>query len=448
MKKISTGINPTFVRKWTVEEAIREVIQNYLDSKSEFDCKGEIKLVNGKAIVRDFGPGIEMRHLALGISEKSDEAIGRFGKGLKQALLVLTREDRNPIIYSNGIKIEPTIEWNEDFETEIMHLNVSEAKGSAKKIKGTWIEFDCQEYELETAKSYFVVFLRGDMVKLTPELSLPGGSVYVNGSWVGSVENAMFSYHLNHDQGDKVMSSDRDMINKDALDQVAARIFAKVRSKKVVDMIISNLINSDETLKWETQVGFNRYASTDADLNFWKKAFYRVAGEHAVIGDLLADEASYRGYDVVTIYSGWFTDCLKYCGVKTASQVLSESKENVIEEVYPEGLMDIQKENYYKAIEAIEKLYADPGEVRLGVDLNAKAGIPKDRGTSYGMYLREDDVIYLRADLLFSFTDTLHTLLHEVVHKITGFHDQTAEYERALLDVSVKIITENFDEFK
>jgi len=35
---------------------------------------------------------------------------------------------------------------------------------------------------------------------------------------------------------------------------------------------------------------------------------------------------------------------------------------------------------------------------------------------------------------------TLHTLLHEAVHKYTGTDDCTAAFERALTEVSVNII--------
>ena len=48
--------------------------------------------------------------------------------------------------------------------------------------------------------------------------------------------------------------------------------------------------------------------------------------------------------------------------------------------------------------------------------------------------------IYLRREILNDLRQTLHTLLHEAVHKYTGADDCTATFEKALTEVSVNII--------
>jgi hypothetical protein len=57
-----------------------------------------------------------------------------------------------------------------------------------------------------------------------------------------------------------------------------------------------------------------------------------------------------------------------------------------------------------------------------------------------GAYELRTDKIYLRREILSNLNQTLHTLLHEAVHKYTGADDCTAAFERALTEVSVNII--------
>jgi len=124
VKRIVTGISPNYVKNWDVIKGIREIIQNYLDTKNEFRCKGYIYYKDGTAMVKDFGPGLELRHLALGISEKSQGAIGKYGEGLKLALLVMAREFRKIEVWSKGMIICPAIEYSDLYGTEVMVFNI------------------------------------------------------------------------------------------------------------------------------------------------------------------------------------------------------------------------------------------------------------------------------------------------------------------------------------
>ena len=441
MKKVSTGISPDFVVKWTGKEAVREVLQNYLDSLAEFDCKGSISLKDGIATVRDYGPGIQMKHFALGVTDKSDDSIGRFGKGLKQALLVFAREGRYCSILSNGLKITPAVEYDENYQTDVMVLNISELKGSSKRIKGAMVEFECSEEEMEEAKSYFIQFQRGKVKMLTDKISSPGGTVYVNGSKIGEVENALFSYHLNHAEADDVMSSDRDMIDTGKLDRVVMNIFADTMDDNIIRMLYSHIFTSfDPHRYWEASVGFNWSRMEGSRREEWKELFFQMFGRNAVVSDVNYETAQRFGYHPINV-PGYWAMCIGSIGVLTATEVLREARQEKIETIDIEELTPNQQRNLYVACGVVQGYYGDPGTVLVSKNLDEWLNIAKNSGKqAHGFYKEDADEIYLEESILDSLEKTIHVLLHETVHKYSGAADETVEFEEALCDVATKMM--------
>lgn len=86
-------ISVNYVKAWTVKDAVRELLQNAMDS-GEWRVEGGSTLVNKGTL--------KPEHFLLGCSEKaSSDAIGQFGEGLKLALLVLARNGYNVTIVSD-----------------------------------------------------------------------------------------------------------------------------------------------------------------------------------------------------------------------------------------------------------------------------------------------------------------------------------------------------------
>jgi hypothetical protein len=92
---ISYGITRQYVktRGWGVWQAFREVVQNALDEMQYvlniwpdgYPCFN----IDTNSVVSDLGRGLAVRHLLVGTSEKPGWSRGRFGEGLKLALMVL-----------------------------------------------------------------------------------------------------------------------------------------------------------------------------------------------------------------------------------------------------------------------------------------------------------------------------------------------------------------------
>ena len=101
-KQIIYPITLEYRKHWKEWEAIRELIQNALDSDKQTT---RIYKQDGNLIIEDKGKGLQVKHLLLGISEKQDKenTRGQFGEGLKIALIVLKRLGYDVEIISNNL---------------------------------------------------------------------------------------------------------------------------------------------------------------------------------------------------------------------------------------------------------------------------------------------------------------------------------------------------------
>lgn len=117
------SITRDYVSGWGVVEAVRELIQNALDSDSPFvyewvqDVDGNWSLyLNSEHTV------LERKTLLLGATSKSQnsDAIGSFGEGYKIAMLVLLRESYELLIHNGEVLWTPEFHMSKVFETEVL----------------------------------------------------------------------------------------------------------------------------------------------------------------------------------------------------------------------------------------------------------------------------------------------------------------------------------------
>lgn len=113
-------LSRNYVRHWTAIEAIRELIQNGIDSKADF----EYALLDDGVVLRSRGVILTPETLVLGVTSKADDAdkIGSFGEGYKIALLVLTREGRDVKVVNGALTWTPEFRHNDAFGAEMLHI--------------------------------------------------------------------------------------------------------------------------------------------------------------------------------------------------------------------------------------------------------------------------------------------------------------------------------------
>ncbi len=126
----------TYVSHWGLAHAVRELIQNALDSESPFIYEF-IDEGDGKVALRlnsEFTT-LSPATLLLGATSKadSDEAIGSFGEGYKIALLVLTRMGYDVDMLNGDLVWRPRFRFNRAFGEEILCIDETFAPDRTNK---------------------------------------------------------------------------------------------------------------------------------------------------------------------------------------------------------------------------------------------------------------------------------------------------------------------------
>ena len=100
MEEFNYGIETSYLPEWDKWEAVRELVANAIDSGGNVS----VELEGDNLIIQDDGTGMPLEALLIGFSQKeNDEAIGKFGEGLKMAMLVLTRMGYRVEVYSGNL---------------------------------------------------------------------------------------------------------------------------------------------------------------------------------------------------------------------------------------------------------------------------------------------------------------------------------------------------------
>lgn len=129
--KIALPISKDYVSQWTIFDALRELFQNAIDRESEgmvyswdYDYSSELQQLK----VRNKKTKLPIKSLLMGNSKKqnNNKMIGQFGEGYKLALIVLLRNNCNPIIKNADELWIPKIEWSEEFEADILTIEITQ----------------------------------------------------------------------------------------------------------------------------------------------------------------------------------------------------------------------------------------------------------------------------------------------------------------------------------
>ena len=451
-RTLGTSISPEYVKNWTLEMAIRELLQNLLDTENEFGCPISVRRKEIFAVLRDNGPGLELKHLALGISEKGETSIGQFGEGLKLALLVFAREKRYIELRSRDYSLVPVIQESE-YGTPTLFFNLREG---LKHIEGTLIKFRCTENELNAGKRYFPTRfnVKGSKVKwvVKDKISLPAGKVYVNGSLIMEFEEkeALFSYHLTGAEAKGLSNRDRTVVDQGKLKSaIRESIIDRTPAKDIMPW----LKRIFQVFLTQTEIGIQMLPSLEKDLRpgyhytdeekeeiaaLWSK----VVGKRGVIAmgnrkDLLAKRL---GYEPIVLYSQTWEWRLAAYGIQTSEDIVKEKPLSEMADTIPEAeLYDEERENLEMAKKLVTNYYADPGYI--GVVDSLKDFVSSYSSCALGLYHNSEDKIFIARDVLVSLEQACKVILHETIHKVTGAGDLSEQFQNAQDGISGKLLS-------
>jgi hypothetical protein len=440
-KALGTAISPEYIKDWTVEMGIRELLQNAIDTKKQFNCHCSVKHNGVFAEIIDDGPGIEIKHLALGISDKGENAIGQFGEGLKLALLLFAREGRTIEVRSNDFKLTPALRVG-DYNTETLFFDIEEG---LKPINGTKIRFYCSAKELDQGKRYFPVdFRSSDKITwvVKDKISLPGGRLYVNGSMVANITDALFSYHVYGEKAKKLSNRDRTIIDANvARDIIREELFTEDCDIKESKGYCRWFTDVFETFKSKNSNFFERrlypsYSTPALIAKSMRKAWDNVFGKEALlVGDASSNILSLAlrlGRPAFQLNWDWEYILKNNCGVQYAVDFMRQKPiDQIIQIVDKDILMPHEHANLETAIKMISDHYYIPENIIIVSDLDACIGI-SEAAKINGKHIEglcQYGNIYIVRRCLDNIGHTVKVLLHETVHQKTEFLDLSPEFQ-------------------
>lgn len=307
MKKYPYMISPDYCKDWTSEMAVREVIANAIDTKTQVDIT---KDNDGIVTVADHGKGLKAKDMLLGQSDKKAGQIGQFGEGLKIGALVMARQGRPFRVYSNGAKYEFTIEHDKEFDSAMLVVAVSE---TGKHRTGTAVEFEVRGDELEKAKDKFLYF-RGVNEIEYGIIDRPG-EVYVMGVFAQKF-NALWGYNF---RTKNMMNRDRSLLNQWDVENAIGNALARSKTATIMDRYFENADRDSQKL--EHRAYFN-----PQNREAWRNAMKRRWPGKICLSDGNGDSrAVYLRYRVVDV-SGAVARLMQILGVKYANQVAPKKK--------------------------------------------------------------------------------------------------------------------------
>ena len=126
-------IAKTYVRHWGMAEAVRELLQNAIDSESPF----EWEFRDDTMLIRSRHSRLQASTLLLGQTSKSEstDTIGSFGEGYKIALLVLTREGYPVTVHNGDLTWRPAFCKSRQFDAEVLCIEDTAASRAREGLE-------------------------------------------------------------------------------------------------------------------------------------------------------------------------------------------------------------------------------------------------------------------------------------------------------------------------
>lgn len=411
---VRTAVSPDYVSGWGMVHALREIIQEMLDARRKFGCRGGLRYSQGRAVVWDDGPGLKKSDLALGRSGKRDDdrLIGQFGEGIKLACLVAARNGREMKIETVGFTAVPFIARDPALGCDVLAFSLT----ANSRERGTAVTVEASPEEFAAARD---MFLWGQAKR--PRAFLPGGRVYVNGCLAQERPDLILSYDLSG-SAKLLQNRDRTVLDESSLRQEVARVLSSLSDPRLIRALLESVWGD---WRFEHSVSFRPDARVAGR---WRRAAREVFGPKACLSDgSAADrEAERLGFSLVARYPWLWSYMLEDCGILLSSRAVAERSRRRQRAV---RLSPEEKKLLSWAKRVVRRHLGDPGRVKVAEELSFACG--RASAEALGLWDPAAQVIWLRRDLFRDRRVLLGVLFHEALHRASGAADCTAEFERA-----------------
>ena len=424
-------IEATYCKDWTVVQALREVLQNALDTKTPVTLtrQGEY------CIIRDSGAGLKLSDFLLGRSSKSGDstAMGQFGEGIKIAALVLSRNGRSIRIESGAKEFECLFTYDDQWQSSLLTINIKDGVNSS----GTTVTVQCTEAEVAQASQLFLQLKPMPILEHQSwsnhgqhwehQILEAPGHFYVNGILVCS-ERAILGYNFMRKE---LVNRDRSAVSHYALEQSVRDALAHLSTGPIIARLLAVASRYEPVSKdyhYQQSLLGNLEFSVEFAPNkkIWRRVIKDVFGRKVCL-------AEGNHSDDLALEAGWQVLTLPPNLQKSLREVLRSSGSVITlprhKEVHYERLPDKSKENLKQAqavansIAAHIDLDAYPIHVfRSGDDTIAGHFNPRTKTVAVGTNILGPN---------FDLKTAVRVILHEYTHGL-GHHDRTREFESDL----------------
>ena len=188
---IDYNMTRDYCKDWSPIDAIREMVQNALDSNEQ--C--EYKIDSNSIVVYTPNLVLPKSSFALGESQKAADSIGGYGEGFKIGMLVLERAGLNPVITTEGYTATGKFVKNDFTGLETFNIEITESDYNDQGIT-----FMCSNagIDLEELRDKLTPFRDKplDLPASVDVLQSEQGKLFVNGLFVCSASSLTYGYNF------------------------------------------------------------------------------------------------------------------------------------------------------------------------------------------------------------------------------------------------------------
>jgi hypothetical protein len=412
--RIELTIKTTYLPNWKTFQGIRELLQNARDAEIELSAPMSVwhRKDTGVLCIENDGCTIPHEALLFGHTTKLGRGLaGKFGEGLKLAMLVLAREGHAVRIRSGSEVWTPKIERSDKFNADVLVVYVD--KGRAEKDR---VQIEVDQVSEESFEKIKDLFLFLGKVKDSERIKTSSGSlllsarfvqkIFVKGIFVQNAPDLSYGYDLEDVEVDR----DRKMVDSWDMNRRIASIWTEATASRpelfagLTKLLTDNAADVAGLTDWNAE-----YLSAEAKA-YVAKEFEKAYGADAIPVASLGEsqDVEHLGKKGVVVPKSLRNVLEQTLGTVTQNK---ERLAKETEKLYGwHDLSAVEKSNLERAlflVAASEKLSISDVDV---VDFRD----PKLLG------LFKDGRIELRKEILSDRDRVLRVLVHEAAHMAGG----------------------------
>jgi hypothetical protein len=439
---------------WEIHHAIREIIANAIDEQQLTNTK-EIEIFKDNKSnwhIRDYGRGIQYTHLTQKENaeklKNSDKVIGKFGVGLKDAFATFDRKNIPITIISKFSKITTAKLPKHDFDNlKTLHALIDEPQDT--NFIGTEVILEnCKDEHINAAKNFFLMFSDEKLLEKTDvgEVYTKGKTsrIYIGGLLVAEEENFLFSYNLTSITAPmrKALNRERTNVGRTAYTPRVKDILLQCRSEKVAELLTADLSKCDSGKNHDELTWIDIAVHACKLLNSLKKVIFLTSTQMFDARERV-DSAKGEGYNIIIVPETVIEKIKKAKDynkkpIRVLEQYIKEFNESFeFKFINEKDLTEKEKKIFNKTKEILNLIGGKPKKVKE--ILISETMRLESFGYSETEGLWDGQDIIIKRNQLKDLQTYAGTLLHELVHAISGTDDISREFELELTKLLGKI---------